>query len=445
MYKVLKFIVRISLFVYFRKIKIVGKEKIKKRGPYILIANHPSAFTDPIAIAVHIKPTIYFLAAGEYMGKGLKYWFMKRYFNMIPIYRPDTMPDDTDKNAGIFDKCIEHLNTGRSILVFPEGKSSPEKQIIPLKTGVARIVRATELATDMKAGVQIIPIGLNYSDPHKFRSDLYMNVGEPIKAADFFTTDPNKEKDEVLALTNAMEEALINSALHIDSDEHVDLLSKVNETYMRDLKSELGVKFTDQQSEFKLNKLTVEAFSFFQKEFPEEYDQMKAEIDEYFDQLSDHGFKDRELRKVDERMGVLQYIFFILGAPFFLLGFLGNILPYQISRLIQMQIKVKEAFRGSIILAIGMVIFLGWYGACTAALWLMTPLSYFSLFLPLVLYWSGIFALIYRKAAYYRIKRNRLRKYLASKGNLKKELLDKRAALISKFEAFRTRFDESRG
>src|SRR5690606_18746943 len=105
MYAILKIIVRLSLRVYFRKITIQGKEKITKNGPYILIANHPSAFTDPIAIGVHIKPTIYFLAAGEYMGKGLKYKFMSRFLNMIPIYRPETMPQDISRNTDIFAKC----------------------------------------------------------------------------------------------------------------------------------------------------------------------------------------------------------------------------------------------------------------------------------------------------------------------------------------------------
>lgn len=444
MYQLLKFLVRVSLAVYFRRIKIVGRKKIKKKGPYIIIANHPSAFTDPIAIAVHIKPTMYFLAAGEYMGKGLKYRFMKKYLNMIPIYRPDTTPDDTDKNAGIFDKCIEHLQTGRSIMVFPEGKSSPEKQITPLKTGVARIVRATEIASELKAGVQIIPVGLNYSDPHKFRSDLYMNVGEPINAADYFTTDPAKEKEEVLALTDAMEKALINSVLHIDSEEHVDLLSKVNETYMRDLKSELGVEFTDQQKEFELNKLTLEAFSFFQKESPKAYDQMKAEIDDYFNQLSEHGFKDRELRKVDNRMGIEQYLFFVLSAPFYVLGLVTNFIPYQLTTFVQSRINVKDTFRGSIILAIGMVIYLMWYAAGVVAVWICTPLTYLSLLLPVVCYWAGIFALIYRKTAKYHIKRNKLRKYLKNHGSLKDDLLKKRQALINKFQSFRAIFDSQK-
>lgn len=441
MYAILKIIVRLSLRVYFRKITIQGKEKITKNGPYILIANHPSAFTDPIAIGVHIKPTIYFLAAGEYMGKGLKYRFMSRFLNMIPIYRPETMPQDISKNTDIFAKCIAHLNKGRSILVFPEGISQSDKKVAPFKTGVARIVQATEFASQLKANIQIIPIGLNYSDPHQFRSDLFMNVGDPINAADFFSDNPENAINEINALTKKMEEELIKTVLHIENSEHEDLLTKVNESYMRDLKSELGVNYSDQHREFELNKLMISAFNYFQNEQPAAYAEMKIEIDDYFKLLAQHGIKDRELRKINSGIEQGQLFFLIFGAPLFLIGFAGNFLPYDAATFLQRKFNVKDAFRGSIILAVGMIMFLFWYVGIVVCLWIFTPLSFFSLLVPFVFYLTGIFALIYASVAKYRIKKSQLRNYFKDKKELRDQLLDKREKLISKFETLRVAFD----
>ncbi|MBD3638716.1 MAG: 1-acyl-sn-glycerol-3-phosphate acyltransferase [Crocinitomicaceae bacterium] len=440
MYALLKILVRFSLIAYFRKIRIEGKEKIKKGQPYILISNHPSAFMDPISIGVNIKPTIYFLAAGEYMGRGFKFWFMNRFLNMIPVYRPETMPTKTHKNDAIFEKCIAHLNSGRTILVFPEGVSSPDKKIIPLKTGVARIARATELSKDLQANIQIIPIGLNYSDPHKFRSDLFINVGDPIKAADFFSTAPENEQEEVKALTDHMEKALIDTVLHMEELEYDELLTKVNETYMRDLKTELGVEYTDQQREFELNKLMLSAFSYFRENAPAKYEEMRAELDKYFGILAEHNIHDRELRKVDDKMNIAQWLMMIIGAPFFIFGLVSNIIPYQLTTALQGKIDVKDTFRGSINLAVGIVIFLLWYALITVFLVVYTPLSYFGLLAIVVLYFSGLHVLIYSNIFRYLNKRKKLRRYFKEHPNLKDELLWYRNDLIKKFEDFRNEF-----
>lgn len=358
MYSFLKILCRLTLIGYFRKVKIEGRKNIKKKGPYIFISNHPSAFMDPVVVASMIKPTVYFLAAGEYMGKGFKYWFMHRFLNMIPVYRPSTMPGDTHKNEAIFDKCIEHLNRGRSILVFPEGASVTEKKINPLKTGVARIVRATEIANQMKANIEIIPIGLNYSDPHTFRSDLFVNIGEPLKASDYLTDSEETAVVEVKELTHQMEEALISTVLHMENFELEEMLDKVNSTYSRDLKSELGVGYDAQAKEFELNKLIINAFNYFKTSSPEDYAKMRAELDSYVSKLDKLGFNDKELRKVKTKAGLGQIIFLITGAPIFLIGFIGNIIPHQLTTMLQKSLKVKDSFKGSIIIGTGMFIFL---------------------------------------------------------------------------------------
>ena len=74
-FALLKILSRLTIWGYFRRVKIVGREKIPKTGPYIFVANHPSAFMDPIVVASSLQPQVYFIAAGEYVGKGLKGWF----------------------------------------------------------------------------------------------------------------------------------------------------------------------------------------------------------------------------------------------------------------------------------------------------------------------------------------------------------------------------------
>lgn len=396
---------------------------------------------DPIVIATSIQEKVYFLAAGEYMGKGIKFWFMNRFLNMIPIYRPETMPGQTQQNAAIFEKCIEHLNKRKTIIVFPEGVSSTEKRILPLKTGVARIARATELANDLKAEVKIVPIGLNYTNPHKFRSDLYVNIGEPIMAADFFSIDEEAEKEEVKALTAHMESKMIDSILHLEIDEYDELLDQVNDSYSKHLINELGVSFKDQKRHFELNKLTLSAFSFFKDKKPALYEEMKGRIQEYFDELDSANISDRALNPSYVKRNLQRSLFLIWSFPLFLIGFLGNVIPHQVSTALIKLINAKDSFRGSIILAVSMFIFLLWYIGATVALWKLTPLAYYSLFLPIILYISGFIAMIYLSVAKQLSKYKKMKKVLKGNPELAQNLEERRSTLIKDFETLRSEFD----
>lgn len=443
MYSVLKILCKLTFSAYFRKIKVSGKENILGAGPFIFVANHPSAFMDPIAIAISVKEPIYFLAAGEYMGKGLKYKFFKRFLHMIPVYRPSTMPGETHKNAAAFEKCVEHLSTKRSILVFPEGVSVTEKKILPLKTGVARIARDTVLSEGKDLNLQIIPIGLNYSDPHAFRSDLFINIGKPIVAADFFNKHGKDEQQEVRDLTQHIENLMIDCVLHQETPEIEDLIDKINSTYSRDLKSKLGVAFQDQDREFELNKLTIAAAQHYQKSKPQDYDEMTRLIDDYVSSIESRGIRDKELRRVNNKVPWYLTLGYIVGAPFFLLGWICNYLPYKLNVIIQNKLGFSDSFKGSMILGFGLGLFFIWFVLWTVVIWITTPISYFSLLVPVVMYLSGTYALLYKSSFNYIIRRMKLRKYLKMNPEVSNDLLNKRSNLIGKFESFRSDFDQT--
>ena len=86
-YAILKILSRLTIWGYFRKVKIVGRERIPKSGPYLFVANHPSAFMDPIVVASSIRPPVYFIAAGEYVGTGLKGWFFNKALHTLFAFK----------------------------------------------------------------------------------------------------------------------------------------------------------------------------------------------------------------------------------------------------------------------------------------------------------------------------------------------------------------------
>ena len=87
LYYVVRWIVRLTLNSYFRRIVVTGSQNLQAKGSVIFVANHPSAFMDPMVVACAIGRPLNFLAAAEFFGKGFKSWFYQKFLNMIQIGR----------------------------------------------------------------------------------------------------------------------------------------------------------------------------------------------------------------------------------------------------------------------------------------------------------------------------------------------------------------------
>lgn len=85
-------------------------------------------------------------------------------------------------NHQVFDQVFRHLNRGRILGIFPEGGLHDRPTMLPLKPGVAIMaLGAVASAEDPNAEVNIIPVGLNYFHPDRFRSRVVVEFGKPIR------------------------------------------------------------------------------------------------------------------------------------------------------------------------------------------------------------------------------------------------------------------------
>lgn len=87
-------------------------------------------------------------------------------------------------NHSLFQNIFEFLNGGNVLGLFPEGGSHDRTDLLPLKPGVAIMALGAmaqnnnEFPNDV---INIVPVGMNYFHPHKFRSRCVIEFGEPIK------------------------------------------------------------------------------------------------------------------------------------------------------------------------------------------------------------------------------------------------------------------------
>ncbi|KAJ4524985.1 Glycerol-3-phosphate/dihydroxyacetone phosphate acyltransferase [Exophiala dermatitidis] len=83
-------------------------------------------------------------------------------------------------NSKVYNAVFEELEAGGCIGIFPEGGSHDRPDLLPLKAGVAIMALGAE-AKYPGCGVKIIPVGMNYFHPHKFRSRAVIEFGHPIE------------------------------------------------------------------------------------------------------------------------------------------------------------------------------------------------------------------------------------------------------------------------
>ena len=224
-----------------------------KEGPVIFVANHTSAFMDPIVIALHVDRELFFLARGESFKNPLASKIM-RTLNMIPIYRPEISPDEVFKNEEIFQKCYDHLSEGNCIIAFPEGYSKTQRRLQKLKTGTARIALGAEAQNDFNLGLTILPIGINYSNPHSFQSDLFINYGSPIGVAEYDRDYMQDNFSAARKLTDDMKAELEKRTVVIQHEELEHLIGNIEKIYRENLRELSDQSFTQNVQNFYVSK-----------------------------------------------------------------------------------------------------------------------------------------------------------------------------------------------
>ncbi|EPQ26968.1 uncharacterized protein PFL1_05603 [Pseudozyma flocculosa PF-1] len=83
--------------------------------------------------------------------------------------------DQTQMYSSVYEKLAE----GGCLGIFPEGGSHDRTDLLPLKAGVV-IMALGAMSANPQLNVRIVPVGMSYFHPHKFRSRAVVEFGSPI-------------------------------------------------------------------------------------------------------------------------------------------------------------------------------------------------------------------------------------------------------------------------
>lgn len=174
---VLYTIIRVIAFIVFHTICPVvyhGKEKLRQKGPYILISNHFSNW-DPLVNGSPIRQEIIFLGKKELMKSPLIRWIF-RSVRMIPVDR-----HNTDMTA--MRNCFKALKEEEILVIYPEGTRHHEGIMEKTESGIATIA--------LRQNVPVVPMLID-SKVRPFHV-THVYVGDDIPTADLRETGINKQ------------------------------------------------------------------------------------------------------------------------------------------------------------------------------------------------------------------------------------------------------------
>jgi 1-acyl-sn-glycerol-3-phosphate acyltransferase len=165
-------------------VKVEGRGKAVKGTPYIIISNHQSILD--ILVLNCLRYRFRWISKIENNKTPVIGWYLKM-AKYITIDR-----GNQESKVEMLEKSAESLRNGISIMIFPEGTRSPDREIAPFKLGAFQLALMTDksilpVIVDGTGGV-LPKHGLIFSRGHKLR----VRVLDPVHPGSFGTADPEE-------------------------------------------------------------------------------------------------------------------------------------------------------------------------------------------------------------------------------------------------------------
>jgi 1-acyl-sn-glycerol-3-phosphate acyltransferase len=348
----------------YRSVEVANPEPGWSEYPALIVANHPTGFSDPALLLGLLGRSPRFLAKSTLWKTPGVGWFLNR-IGAIPVHR--SQDGGTTGNAEMFASAYDALKRGEIIAIFPEGEVHDQPSLGPVKTGAARIVLGAYDAG--VSGLRVVPIGIHLEEKAAIRSRAFVQVGEVIDLDAAITellageTPSPDDHKAVNRLTGEIEARLQHVSPGFDDEAEAEALSFAAEVALRSPTGTTHVSYADRQlvaAELARRPEATQA----------------AVADEavcYEAALVAAGVADAGLVAAQRGswlswryLGVLAVV--VLLAPFAAAGVAMNILPYLLLRA-AMRLKPKSMTPSTVRLIAAVVAFVGMWIVWSVLAW----------------------------------------------------------------------------
>ena len=342
LYYIAKPLINITYRIFFRKIYFSNSEAIPKDRAILFAVNHPTAFLDPIFVASFIGPSTSFLLRGDMFKKPFVIWLLKQ-LKTIPIFRARDGFANLKNNQNTFDYVYGLLKDGKHVLVLAEGETKHEKRLRPIQKGTARIVTGLE---ELHPGTKlcILPLAVNYTDSHQFRSEFMAKVGSPILVENYLSNNKENPRRAVKQMTDEITRQLREMVVHIEDDADAPFVNRILDFHRNDRNTVLLPTYTTSSialdTEMRITK-SINDYTLDNK------NTLREKVEAYDAFLNKNDLKDVGLAG-SRFFSILNTLILILGIPVFIIGYLNNYISLTLGRNVADSKTKKIEFHSSV-------------------------------------------------------------------------------------------------
>lgn len=308
---------------------------------------------------------------------------------MVPIYRlREEGYDQFKKNDETFRFCYDALHEGKTVVILPEGSTKHEKRLRPIRKGLARIAFGTyEKYGDLD--LQIVPIGVNYTEADKFRSVAMFDVGHPIPLRDYYEAHSENPNKAIRQVTAKVKEGLQERIVIIPKEEDEELTENLFTIYRNEHPEKiLPIISEDSEPLFSEIKIASSVAGMSDSEKESFFNLTK----QYFSKLKKNDLQDIGLQQSD-LYSWSSWLFLVVGFIPYFLGFWVNYPVFGYAKNVSNNRVKRREFKAPVALAVGLglsILFVpvaSFIGGIFMGWWIIAIL--------VAIYYLGKFALVY--------------------------------------------------
>ena len=348
-YRFIQGLVWVSYALYFRKIIFINRDRLKAKGPMLVISNHPNTLMDPLMALYRMREQCFLLANYSLFKNPISNAILSTLY-CIPIQRMNDVPDGQPlRNEEAFRRCDEHLLGGGSIYIAVEGTSFPVRRVRDLKTGMARIAFSAEMQTNFELDLRILPIIITYFDSLKFWKDVVVEIGEPISVDSWREAYKLNPRKAIADFTQSVENQMITQTIQCADAEEDKFLKKIETILQSD-------DYLETEKHYERSKKILNKIHAWEKEDSNSFEKFKLDVESYFLKLKALNIHDLNKNSF-AKIAPLSILKLLVGLPIFIYGFINNIIPAWLSDSMVKWVKIDEAYSTTIRYMCGLVFF----------------------------------------------------------------------------------------
>lgn len=173
--------------------KVEGLENVPRDKPFIIAANH-SSYYDALLIHVILVPYLdkkIHAFVNSYYWKNFVTGMFIEWGEGIPVF-VEKEKNAKKRNKESFEKALNYIQKKELIMIFPEGRRSPDGKLQKAYTGIARLA--------LKAKVPVLPCGIIGSNkvlprgaalPRFIKCEV--RIGKPMHFEGYYNKKPNNK------------------------------------------------------------------------------------------------------------------------------------------------------------------------------------------------------------------------------------------------------------